>query len=584
MLADADSSEQGWNFGGPYINQWLPDETFFSLCSRIHLLSGRQRPDLTCRALFGHPRQGSAHDIPIRLDEFSQRTGCMFGDSQTIILERTILPFFLRFTSPHLVEESIAIARSSSLGNLKSRLGLAASRFGALHPLRACPDCMQEDKERHHVSYWHRDHQWPGTWMCLKHRMPLLRAVGKTSTHGRFHWYLPEHMTLTPPGTSTALESATTFLIKVAECAVALGRGTGHERLEPKRVQQAYRSRLVELQLLRGAHQIDAKNLQAVLAPSLLRLSPIFGFDALAADPAALTSQFLRLLRSTRSTGHSLRHVLLIASIFDSWADFLGAYRLAKPEDTPANSCEPMDTPGHSPISATQQQHQIVLERFQEGVSVSSAASSAGVAVATAMAWLAASGISHRRRPKALTPDQRQLAISRLKRGASKQAVASAIGMSIQTITLLLRTEPGLQDAWHAAQFKKAQRIARTRWERTARRLPSASPKMLREAQPAVFAWLYRNDRAWLMSFAQTLPRHPRADYVRIRWDIRDAQLAQSVRQVAAVYAETHDLKRPRLSHLCDAIEALRRRLGSLDRLPLTREAIRQVVQGRFGG
>ena len=101
-----DLPNSGW-VGSNYIDQWLPDETLFSVCSRIHTLSGRQRPDPTCLSLFGHPRQGSAHDIPIRVDEFTERTNGVFGDSQSVILERTILPFFLRLVRPHLVEDSM---------------------------------------------------------------------------------------------------------------------------------------------------------------------------------------------------------------------------------------------------------------------------------------------------------------------------------------------------------------------------------------------------------------------------------------------------------------------------------------------
>ena len=46
----------------------------------------------------------------------------------------------------------VATARSPSLGNLKARLGLLASRFGASHPLKACPECMREDFEVHAIS------------------------------------------------------------------------------------------------------------------------------------------------------------------------------------------------------------------------------------------------------------------------------------------------------------------------------------------------------------------------------------------------------------------------------------------------
>ena len=44
--------------------EWLPDETVFSLCSRLHFLSGHHVPTKTNQLLFGTARAGSAHDVP----------------------------------------------------------------------------------------------------------------------------------------------------------------------------------------------------------------------------------------------------------------------------------------------------------------------------------------------------------------------------------------------------------------------------------------------------------------------------------------------------------------------------------------
>jgi len=194
------------------------------------------------------------------------------------------------------------------------------------------------------------------------------------------------------------------------------------------------------------------------------------------------------------------------------------------------------------------------------------------------MSWLAAFGVATPRRPKKLTPELLKMAIGRLRSGASKEAIATAIGMSSQTVTKLLRTEPGLHAAWRTARFLKTQRVARTRWQRTADRLGSPSPKVMRAVQPAVHAWLYRNDRAWLISFSETLPRIPRTNNSRVRWDERDIRLSDAVRQAGETFAGAHAQKRPRLSDLCDAIDTLRKRLGNLEQLPLTRAAIREVT------
>ena len=86
-------------FGSPIVSEWRPEETLFSLASRQHVLSCNALAADTCRALFGHAQCGSAHDLPSRIDVFVERTAGAFGSAESIIRERTILPFYLPYRS-----------------------------------------------------------------------------------------------------------------------------------------------------------------------------------------------------------------------------------------------------------------------------------------------------------------------------------------------------------------------------------------------------------------------------------------------------------------------------------------------------
>ena len=159
---------------------WLPDETLFSLCSRYHAASGNQRASTTCQALFGHKTQGCAHDFPARLSHFLEAAGLALGSVDDVVEARTVLPFYLRFAGPTLAERVIHAATQTSAGALKFQLGLLTSRFRANHPMKACRACMEEDRRDHATAYWHRAHQLPGVWVCLRHRsvsMTLLQMA-----------------------------------------------------------------------------------------------------------------------------------------------------------------------------------------------------------------------------------------------------------------------------------------------------------------------------------------------------------------------------------------------------------------------
>jgi hypothetical protein len=200
-----------------------------------------------------------------------------------------------------------------------------------------------------------------------------------------------------------------------------------------------------------------------------------------------------------------------------------------------------------------------------------------GIAVGTAMHWAAEAGIENRRRPKILKEKVRAAVIAELKRGAGKQAAATVGQVSIQTITRLLFTEPGLHEAWGRTRFAKAQTDARRAWQQAIRRFPEASSADWRAMKPAAYAWLYRNDRAWLQQSILSRSRPPPKAIAPICWDRRDVSLAQMVRKAASEWCETNPGQRLTIAALCCVIPELKARLSALGKLPLTRRALTEI-------
>lgn len=152
---------------------WLPDESVFSLVSRLHLLWGHPLSSTTSSILFGHARSGVQHDLPTRLTEFSQRTQGQLGGDKDIAAERTLVRYYRCFLSAAERDHLVTSLCGPTIAHLKLRLGLLTSRFRANHPLKACPQCMAEDLEHHGTAYWHLRHQYPGVWVCLTHHALL---------------------------------------------------------------------------------------------------------------------------------------------------------------------------------------------------------------------------------------------------------------------------------------------------------------------------------------------------------------------------------------------------------------------------
>ena len=97
----------------------LPEETYFSLCSRIHALWGLPSSGKTALALFGDGRTGMQHDLPSGLRQFERTTRCSYGDADELAKTRTLLRFFRPFLDQTEIDLASKAMGSSSVAHLK---------------------------------------------------------------------------------------------------------------------------------------------------------------------------------------------------------------------------------------------------------------------------------------------------------------------------------------------------------------------------------------------------------------------------------------------------------------------------------
>lgn len=101
--------------------------------------------------------------------------------------------------------------------------------------------------------------------------------------------------------------------------------------------------------------------------------------------------------------------------------------------------------------------------------------------------------------------------------------------------------------------------------------------KELRHRVGAAFAWLYRHDRDWLMHNQPVEPLRQQPS-PRVDWDARDTALAASVRRTACELTRAGIATPIPLWRLVQALPELKAKFAALNRLPLTREALRAVA------
>ena len=569
-------------FDNPTQLSWLPGESLFSLISRHHYFSGQSLSARTCEQFFGHPRAGSQHDLPSRLAHFVSRTKGCFGDVETVAKNHTLLAYYVAFISPEELNNAIACMAGDSVAHLKLRLGILTSRFRANHPLKCCEACMTEDRSTFGWAYWHLENQYPGVWICQKHDRQLMESDLKATGVERFQWHLPAvgHFRQWPAHLRKATPDGHTALQSLSRQVIDLTVNSPERSIETSRLHEVYRAELVRRQWVTQGGCFRMSVISASFLDHVKHLRAVPELEALptTADEAAI--QLGRLLRPPRSGTHPLRHMVLINWLFGSAEAFWQAEASALNPHVawPIAIFSPDEKSDDS--SKDPRREQLIGLLTVQKQSARMAAAAIGIDVGTAMSWAAQAGLSISRRPKKLVAELRQRTIAELQNGIDKAVVAANAEVSVVTITKLLLSEVGLHAAWRQAREHRARATAREVWGQLLQTHPGVGAKFLRTLEPASYAWLYRNDRAWLDSHKPDLQALPaRSGGLHVLWDERDQTLSAEIIQAVRVLRKGAGARQVKLWQIYQAVPALKAKLAVLDRLPLTRRAIDQAIQ-----
>lgn len=519
------------------IRLWLPNESLFSLCSRNHVFLGSTLPAQTSEHLFGHARQGTQHDFPSNVSVLAERAGGVLGTAAEIVRQHTILPFFAPLQSHERIQAAEQTMLGPRIGSLKFQLGLLTGRFGAQHPLRACPECMTEDITMIGSAYWHLDHQYPGVLICSRHGELLRESIYKRIWRGRFAWCLPTFHELTR--CEDLGLSCRALLQHIANACLRLADIGFNARFDATWIRQMY---AVEIASNHG--EIDRRgSIPTSAIQSFARftkpLQAVRPFNALPADEQHAEAYLRYLLLPPRSLGHPLRHLTAISWLFESFDQFLEAYSSVRSSGHP-------DEPQHSKPTPP--------------VAIQPAASEPSK--------------KNPLKPKFLKPPIRRKALQLLARGLGKNSVCQRIGITISTVNKLLRAEPAVRDAWQEASKKRACAHHRSQWCQCARKHPGYSPQQLRKLIPSIYAWIYRNDRAWLAEQTTHLPSGRCGNHSKVDWDARDRNLEKLVRQRIEVAEQPLDREKIYL-----LLPELRSCLRKKERFPLTLQRLQSFLK-----
>lgn len=566
------------------IGGWMPDETLFSLCSRWHRVCSNGLASSTCLDLFGHPRIGSAQDFPARIACFDDRTGGALGPARLIAAERTHLRYYLPFHGEEVVRAAIDTVCGPKLGPLKMLLGLPAARLRANHPLKSCSACRIEDRKNHQVAYWHMAHQLPGAWRCHLHGYPLEVAAPKVNGSRRFQWALPDDQEcgfVSPIDRRTLSEGQWQMLMRMSIDAHALSVVPAGYFADRHQLRSAFRNALSRADYVGRSGQLKVKLIGSAFERHLALVSSAPDFSALRMNADQALNLLRKVMAERSEVKHPARVLAVIGLLFDDWCHFQDCFDRV----TTSATGEPCICPPARFKTASDSRGHPAQERFyalvKDGATPSSAARAVGVDPHTGLAWLSKLGICAKGRPKKLVGELRRSMVRALRGGVEKALVAARCEVSVETVTRVLRTTPGLQREWHEAREIRARKHARRQWSRLVEKFGHLGVKQLRLRAPDAFAWLYRNDKAWLSSVNGFLPRIRSGKSTRVDWGGRDKVYAAAIGSLFSSKVAAAPDSKVTLQEILAAVPELAPKLAQLHLLPSTRSVLDALTAKR---
>ncbi|WP_018609908.1 TnsD family Tn7-like transposition protein [Uliginosibacterium gangwonense] len=482
--------------GGLSLPPLRSDETLYSWVARYHVLSSNACSRTTSRQLFGNPHAALRTDFPVQLDALVERTAGAFGGAAHIAHEHSAFGAFAPFLGVDLfgkVSQAMRAGDSFAIGRM---MGLTTSRIGTPAPLKSCAACADEDVRSHYVAHWRVEQQLPGARVCPKHRVLLRVATESAHSRARRQQLILPHMLNADewgelPRVCTSVMDA---LQRIEFWGRALRAKSEQEvRLfETEDLRDTYVRQAAREGWSGGDGRLMFRPMCHQLRSRFAGLEAVPGFEFIAAAHGVTGGFVGSLLRQYPGRQHPVKHLLLLAFLFESPEAFLAAYD----ETATLAAAERRTLLTEERAGLTQQLKTLVQE---QGLSVCRAADELGMTVTLATKCLQRAGVAYGTRPRVVGTDREKQVELMLRRGDDPPLIASSLRVRRSFIKDYLAARPELREIWQNRHFERKRDAYRLRFLTTLAENPGVPIKKIRRLPSNGFQWLYNNDRAWLV-------------------------------------------------------------------------------------
>lgn len=161
-----------------FLPRIYPNELLYSFVARYHKHTLNQSPKYTSEELFRHSMQLAVPDLPLNLGTISNNMNTfMKAPVDKIINDHTFFNFYTNFIS---LDKRSFVRNTMTTGDNKCAIhmttGIMASEVKEKQFFNHCTECIKEDIKEFGETYWHLHHQLPGVFVCLEHNTLIKKS------------------------------------------------------------------------------------------------------------------------------------------------------------------------------------------------------------------------------------------------------------------------------------------------------------------------------------------------------------------------------------------------------------------------
>lgn len=289
-----------------------PDELFYSLLARYKQRVKYPSNKKLLKEVFGSETSTVIHDLPCNLEFFSKSLPVNEIYTVDYILKNlTLLPYYSAFSSNEIITKTKRQMAKTKGSGIHARLGLMATKVSMPQYLRYCPLCVLEEFEKFEETYWHRSHQLPGVFVCIKHQIRLLNSQIKTTASKSSNIFIDANEILLDTKNIFNCESPNTVMHKIAAQSVFLLEQNRNPR-DKVELKNRYNYLLIKKGLANYAGSLRVSQIIREFSSfySKIELS-LFGCE-LNQNYDLEESWIVRLLRKPHTFRHPVYHLLVI--------------------------------------------------------------------------------------------------------------------------------------------------------------------------------------------------------------------------------------------------------------------------------